>query len=97
MKMDFGSAFTACFVSLVIGVTTANVHSKNPSVAVAVESPVIHGEVKSIACYNPDGVGPMVRCPAHIECYNKENSNSNASRVPCPFFSKDSDPIPYRP
>jgi len=44
--------------------------------------------VKSIVCYNSNGEGPVENCPAKIECHNKENTNTNNSLIPCPFWPK---------
>lgn len=48
------------------------------------------GEIKSIACYNPDGTGPVYEgCEgalAKVECYSKPHHNGNFYQVKCPFF-----------
>lgn len=42
--------------------------------------------IKTIACYNANGEGPMVTCPAKLTCHTQEHTNSLNSEVPCPIF-----------
>ena len=50
----------------------------------------IEGDVKSIACYSPDGTGPVYQgCEgalAKVKCYSQAKRNGDSIEIKCPFF-----------
>ena len=48
-------------------------------------------QVRSIACYNLDGTGPLSKCKTKIRCYSKKGTNGSYYKVDCPMFVEGSD------